>query len=310
MTSIQQGKTIARVLSTRSPSEIAVFGATYINVSPEDYLAAMHNLDRLRKSPHFLAIRQFSTPPKLSDLEGFTLDDDDLKDLKKCKPGKCELQLPAESIEEVQNLVNWSGPNVAAQVNKLAQQMALELLIKYQKEGNGALGTYRDKEQPLSVIEQFESLVHHSSSFSRYLPDLKNYLIGYPQAQLPNAENFFLWEKVKFGLKPTLRINHVIIYRNPGASGPTNSITVKQLYASHYFQNALDVSMCVKDNIQPQENGFYLITVKGSCQAGLTGPKGAIIRKIATSRVRSSLESSLTHIKSVLESGRADVVNE
>ena len=79
--SIQQGKTTARVLSTRSPSEIAVFGATFINASPEDYLAAMQNLDRLRKSPNFLAIRQFSIPPKLSDLEAFTLEDDDIKEI-------------------------------------------------------------------------------------------------------------------------------------------------------------------------------------------------------------------------------------
>jgi len=225
--SIQRGQAVVQVLSTRSPSEIAVFGATYINASPEDYLAAMQNLDNLRKSSNFLALRQFSTPPKLSDLEGFTLEDDDIKDLRNCKPGKCELQLPAESIKELQNSVNWSAPDVAAQVNKLAQTKALEWLIKYQKEGNRALGIYYDKEQPLSVVDQFESLVHHSSPFSRYLPDLKNYLIGYPQAQLPNAESFFLWEKVKFGLKPTLRMNHVIIYRNPGASGPTNLITIK-----------------------------------------------------------------------------------
>jgi len=28
-----------------------------------------------------------------------------------------------------------------------------------------------------------------------------------PQTQLPNSESFFYWERVKFGLKPTLRMN-------------------------------------------------------------------------------------------------------
>ena len=46
---------------------------------------------------------------------------------------------------------------------------------------------------------------------------------------------------------------------------------------------------------------LYLITVKGSRQAGLTGPKGTIIRKKAISKMSSSLETSLVHIKGALE---------
>jgi hypothetical protein len=62
-----------------------------------------------------------------------------------------------------------------------------------------------------------------------------------------------------------------------------------------------DLSVCAKDSSQPDEKGFYLITVKGSRQAGLTGPKGSIVRKKAISKISSSLETSLTHIKGVLE---------
>jgi len=76
------------------------------------------------------------------------------------------------------------------------------------------------------------------------------------------------------------------------------------IYASHYFETALDLSVCVRDNSQPDGRGFYLITVKGSRQAGLTGPKGAIIRKAALSRIRSSLEASLLQAKRVLESSQ------
>src|SRR5262249_33500827 len=96
---IQQGKAVTKVLSTKTPEEVAVFGAIYINASPEDYLKAAQNVEALRKSPNYLGVRKFSSPPQLSDLEGFTLDEDDIKDLKNCKPGACELQLPAESIE-------------------------------------------------------------------------------------------------------------------------------------------------------------------------------------------------------------------
>lgn len=297
---IQHGKAVTKVLSTTTPAEVAVFGAIYINASPEQYLKAAQNLDALRKSPNYLGVRRFSSPPKLSDLEGFALDEDDIKDLKNCKPGKCELQLPAESMEEFKTHVNWSAPDSPAQVNSLAQKMALEELVRYQRDGNSALGSYYDKEHPLHVVEQFESLLHESS-MSHYLPDLERYLIDYPRAELPNAESIFYWENVKFGLKPTLRMNQMVIYRGPGPSRPLDSVAIKQLYASHYFQTALDVSVCAKDTSQPDEKGFYMITIKGSRQAGLTGPKGSIVRKKAISKLSSSLETSLVHIKGALE---------
>jgi hypothetical protein len=302
---IQHGKAVTKVLSTKTPAEVAVFGAVYIHGSVENYLKAAQNVTSLRGSPNYLGIQQFSTPPKLSDLQGFVLEEDDINDLKNCKPGHCELQLPAESIEEFKTQVNWSAPDVAAQVNGLAQKMALEELVRYQKDGNSALGSYYDKEHPVHVIEQFQSLLRESSSMPRYLPDLEQYLMDYPRTQLPNSKDVFYWERVKFGLKPTLRMNHMVIDRGSGTPGAIDSVAIKQLYASHYFQTALDLSVCAKDSSRPEEKGFYLITVKGSRQAGLTGPKGSMIRKTAVSRTRSSLESSLMHIKKVLEGDHA-----
>lgn len=302
--SIEHGKAVAQVLAAPATSEVIVFGAVYVNASPENYLRAAQNLDSLRGLPNYLGIRQFSAPPKLSDLEGFVLEDDDIKELKSCRPGKCQLQLPTESMEAFQKLVNWSAPDVATQVNRLAQKMALEELIRYQKDGKCALGTYYDKEHPLSVVDQFESLLSESASMTHYLPNLQHYLIAYPQAQLPNTESLFYWERVKFGLKPTLRLNQMVIYRGSQPSGPIESVAIKQLYASHYFQTALDLSVCVRAGSRSDEKGFYLITVKGSRQAGLTGPKGTIVRKAAMSRIRSSLEASLMHMKRVLEASQ------
>jgi hypothetical protein len=301
---LEQGKAVAKILPSLEPSEVVVFGAIRIHASPEDYLRLAQNLDSLRALPNYLGVRQFSTPPKLSDLEGFILEDDDIKDLRSCRPGKCQLQLPSNAMEEFQASLDWHAPDVVARVNRMAQKMALEELVRYQKDGNSALGTYYDKEQPLRVTDQFESLLNQSRALPNYLPELQHYLSGYPQAQLPHAESVFYWERVKFGLKPTLRMNHMMIYRGDRTSRAMDYVAIKQLYASHYFETALDLSVCVPDNSQPEGRGFYLITVKGSRQAGLTGPKGAIIRKAALSRTRSSLEASLLQVKRVLESSQ------
>ena len=298
---IQRGKTIAKVLESRTPDEVFVFGGVYIAAAPESYLKLAGDLDQLRKLPGFLAIRRFSDPPQLSDLEGFTLEDEDIKDLKDCKPGHCEMQLPAENMEEFQRSIKWSAPDVAAQVNHLAQQMALQAVVAYESGGNAALGAYRDKKHPAEMAETFQSLLSRSKALPVYLPDLNRYLLEYPQFKLDNAENRFYWEKVNFGLKPTLRIVHAIIYRGTGPSEPAYAVAVKQIYSSHYFRAALDLSICVREADGAKQRGFYLISLKGSEQAGLTGFKGGIVRHVAVGKTRSSLERALTTIKQKLE---------
>lgn len=105
---IRSGKTLAKILDSRTADEVFVFGAVYVEATPENYLRLAGDVAALRKLPSYLAIRKFSDPPQLTDLDGFTLEADDVSELRTCKPGKCEIQLPAESMEEFQRSVNWS----------------------------------------------------------------------------------------------------------------------------------------------------------------------------------------------------------
>ena len=165
--SITNGKALAKILGTGSADQILVFGAVHIDSTPEKYLKFAADIDALRKLPGYLAIRKFSDPPLLSDLDGFTLEEEDVKQLKDCRPGHCEIQLPAESMEEFQKSVNWSAMDVADQVNRSARRMALEALLRYEEGGNAALGTYRDKNHPAAVAETFESLLSRSKKLPR-----------------------------------------------------------------------------------------------------------------------------------------------
>src|SRR4029450_1914759 len=76
-------------------------------------------------------------------------------------------------------------------------------------------------------------------------------------------------------------------------------VAIKQLYASHYFHTALDLTVCVADPAAP--GGFYLLTLKASEQEGLTGVKGSILRRVAVGKIRGSLESALASIKRTVE---------
>jgi len=301
ITAVRNGQPVAKTLPSRTPAEVFLFGAVYIHATPESYARFAHDYDRLRKIPSNLALGVFSDPPRLSDLKGFALDSNDISALKNCKPGDCQIQLPASGMEELHKSVNWSAADVNDQVNQLLQNAILQGLIAYQREGNAALGAYNDKPDPTEVPKQFAYMLSYGKAFPVYLPDFYRYLLDYPQSKPPNVENAFYWAKVKFGLKPTLRVVHVVTLRGNPADPIAYAIAEKQLYSSHYFETALDLAFCVRGTDDKKQPGFYLIMVMGSEQAGLTGVKGSIVRKTAVGRSISNLKDVLTTIKSTLE---------
>ena len=134
-----------------------------------------------------------------------------------------------------------------------------------------------------------------------YLPELEHYLLDYPKASTNAVKSEFYWEKVNFGLKPTFRIVQAVLFRAASPDKPAYAVAVKQLYASHYFETALDLTFCVPETDDTKPTAFYLIKVLASEQSGLTGPEGSIVRHAAVGRSVSSLQKSLMGIKNTLE---------
>jgi hypothetical protein len=299
---IRSGKAVAKILDAPTADEVFVFGAVYVRSTPEEYLKLALDVDALKKLPNYLAIQKFSNPPQISDLDGFSLDAEDFKALQKCRESKCEVQLPTEAIDEFRTKVNWSAPDANDQANRIAKRMVLEALERYQEGGNVALGVYRDKDHPAAVEEEFQSLVARAKALPVYLPELQKYLLNYPKADSAHIESEFYWEKVNFGLKSTVRLLQAVLYRGSDPTGPAYAVAVKQLYASHYFHTALDMTVCVRDD--DNGPGMFLVTLKGSQQAGLTGFKGSIVRKVAVDKSRSSLERALAAMKVSLETSQ------
>jgi hypothetical protein len=297
---IRSGQSVAKILDSSTADEVFVFGAVYVRSTPEEYLKLASDIDALKKLPSYLAIHKFSDSPLLSDLDGLSLEEDDFKDLQKCREGKCEIQLPTDAMEEFHTKVNWSTPTARDEANQIAKNLMLEALRKYKEGGNAELGVYRDKSHPAAVEQAFQSLISRSKAFPVYLPELQSYLLNYPNANSEHIESEFYWEKVNFGLKPTIRLLQAVIYRGGDTNGPENAVAVKQLYASHYFHTALDLTVCVRDGAD-KASGMFLITLKGSEQAGLTGIKGSIVRKVAVDKTRSSLQRALAAMKVSLE---------
>lgn len=302
--SIRRGQSVAKAMPSRMADEVFLFGAVYIHASPESYVKFANDFDRLRQLPNYLALGVFSTPPQLSDLKGFAFTDEEIQALKSCKAGHCSLQMPAGDIEEFQKSIDWSAADANEKMNQRLQKIALERLSTYQREGNQALGVYNDKHDPTEVAQQFAYMLSYAKALPEQLPEFYHYLLEYPKAKPANVEDTFYWTRVKFGLKPTLRIVQVSTLRGKPAEPVAYAIAEKQLYSSHYFETALDLSFCVRDTADARQSGFYLIMVMGSEQTGLTGIKGSIVRKAAVGRSVSNLQKALESMRATLESGQ------
>jgi hypothetical protein len=298
---IRSGQPVAKTMPSRAPAEVFLFGAIYIHAAPESYLQFARDFDRLRKLPNYLALGVFSNPPQMSDLKGFSFEKDDIESLKNCKPGDCLIQMPTSSIEELQRSIDWSATDVSEQVNQHLRKTALDRLLAYQREGNPALGVYNDKRDPTVVPKQFAYMLSYSKALPEQLPEFYNYLLAYPKAKPANVEDTFYWARVKFGLKPTLRVVQMVTMRGKPADPVAYAVAEKQLYSSHYFETALDLSFCIRGGDDAKQPGFYLIMAMGSEQAGLTGVKGSIVRKAAVGRSVSNLQNALTTIRNTLE---------
>lgn len=300
MTEIHAGGAISKALPSRNTGEVFLFGAIHIHARPEQYLAYSQDFERLRKVPDYLALGVFSRPPKMSDLEGFGLDSEDVQGLKSCKAGECLVQMPAGAMSELQQSIQWSSADVNDEVNAYLRRTALQRVADYESQGNMALGIYNDKRDPTEVAKAFAFMLSYSKVLPQRVPGFYDYLLTYPESRPDNVQDVIYWERVKFGLKPTLRIVHKLMMKGMVNDPVVCAVAEKQLYASHYFETAIDLSFCIRDDTQPS-NGFYLISLMGSEQAGLSGAKGAIIRKVAVGRSESNLQKALVTIRQDLE---------
>jgi hypothetical protein len=298
---IDAGRPVAKVLPWGGPSEVYVFGAVHVEGSPDTYLEAARDVARLSGTPGYQGIGEIREDATVADLSTLAFDPDDVKALKNCREGSCDVQLPTSGIQRFRDGVDWSRPDAADQANALARPGVLQLVQAYRRGGNEALGEYRDRQRPARVADHFQTMVGRASALPDVLPELRRYLLEYPNAELAGADSFFYWEKVSFGLKPTIRVNHAVIHRGTAQGRDFGVVAIKQLYATHYFHTALDMSVCVDDGATVAPHGFYLLTLKGSEQEGLTGVKGSTLRKIVVDKTRSSLESALASIKRSLE---------
>jgi hypothetical protein len=299
---LDAGAAVVRSLDTPVRREIAHVGAVRIDAPAERFVDRFGDIERFESGPGIPQIGRFGTPPRLDDLASLTLPAKDVAGLATCRPGDCDVKLSTAAMARFRNQVNWSSPNAARQAQEVARALILELVQAYQAHGNDALGHYDDGSEPLPVAEQFRALLTSGNLLPLPVPELMAYLDDYPRNRPSGAQDFFYWSVVDFGLKPTVRVNHVIIYPLAARpSGVSHVIAIKQLYASHYFHTTLELRFLVHDERHADRRGFYLLSITRSRSDGTSGLTGSLLRPVISRRSRHAVRRYLEHLKRQVE---------
>ncbi len=289
------GEPVTQLLEADPSREVAIFGAVWINAPASRYIAALRDIEQFEKGDSFLATKRISSPPRLEDFDALRLPEEDIADLKTCKVGNCELKLSEAALTRIQQEIDWSKPTASADAERAVRKMAFDYVNGYLQGGNARLAAYRDRKRPTFVGAEFAEMTGRMPELTEYLPDLRKYLLEYPRATLPRSESILYWQNVKFGLKPTVRINHLTIVEEPTHVAAVS----KMLYATHYFWTAIELRVLVPD--PARGDGVWFVTVNRSRSDGLSGFVGSLIRRRVRSEAEKGMEAALTITKMRME---------
>jgi hypothetical protein len=296
---IQAGTPVVKLRRGRDSSETRLMGVVKIQGSPEEFIERYRDVVRFEKGTGVLQIGRFSEPPRVSDLAALTVDEGDIEDVKECRPGDCAIKMSEVTMNAFRG-IDWAEADATEKANRLARRMIVDFLESYQSGGNQALGLFHDKKKPLLVGRQFEEMME-DPDLPVYFPELFRFLLDYPASPLPGSEEIFYWSKVDFGLKPVIRLNHVVIFR-PEIGTVKYTIASKMLYTTHYFNTGVELKFLVQE---PDSAGsYYLVIGNRSRSDGLTGFTGAVLGGKIRGKAREGLGSYLAAVKSNLERAR------
>jgi hypothetical protein len=300
-TALDRGTRVVKLLPVADKREVAVCGVVRVHGSPA-VIAKMFQHTMIQKSAKsLLASGRFSNPPSLADVETLTLENRDIEDLRKCVVGECKLKLSAGMIRRFQTEVDWNSADYRVQVTALFRQLLVEYVRDYIARGNLALIEYSDQNPPVKVDEEQNSLLQSLVYINDFAPEFAKYLRDFPSTKRTDVQDVVTWTKIKFGLKPVIILTHVATYEPSTDRAHKVLIVSRQIYANHYFDSSLALSLALHLPTTDDSSKAYLLYTNHTRADALDGSFSKVKRNIARSEAEASLTTLLEQTKVNIE---------
>ena len=296
---LDRGDVIARALPS-DKGQIAVFAATRLNAAPGALVEWTRAIEDLKQSPLVLSVRRFSEPPHESDLDGLSLEDGELDELRRCRTGSCNVKLAADEIAYVRQAIRAAGDNWREAAQLAFRRILVERVRLHRSRGLLALPSYADRGHPMSVGEAFSAIAARSPYLTRAFPDVVNSLLA-PSPEPTGHESFYYWSRERYGAGRTVVTITCVRLLQPGGDARPQALSIStQLYASHYIEGALGVTAVVCDDAR---EACYLAYLNRTQIDLLGGFFGAFKRAAIEGRIESDTPNLLRGVRQRLESG-------
>ena len=275
-----------------------MFAASRFDAEPEALVRWTQAIEALKRSPFVVAIRRFSNPPVLSDLDALALDEVDLDGIRQCQTGDCSVKLAAHEIESLKKAAD-AGTDWKAAVQSEFRQLVLSRVTKYRAEGIGGIPAYADQSLPTLPRAEFAGIVARSPHLRNYLPAIADRLSSNPRAEIPSTESFLYWSKEQYGSgKPVIAVTHVHIVRPVGPSLPSVVVIGQEVFASHYRAGSLGTTFVLDGGTTR-----YLVYVNRSRLDKLGGTFGGLKRTLIERKLASEVRTGIEAVRKRIESG-------
>jgi len=283
---LDRGQVLVRVLPGQE-REITVFCAAAFDRGGEALVQGVRRIEELKRGPYVLAIGRFSDPPRIGDLAGLALDEEDLQSIRNCRLSDCAVKLSGSEMEQLRRAA-VPGTNAKNSLQDAFRSLVLERVSAYKARGHEGIPGYQDTRTPVDLKIEFSGIVRNSPYLIERMPQFAAYLEGYPRIQAPVPESFFYWSKEKIGRKPVISVTHVSIIRGENrADLPEVLVAGKQVFATHYMNGALALTAVVGGRDGAPR---YLVYLNRSRVDMLGGFLGWIKRSIVEERLESETE--------------------
>ena len=298
-TRLNAGEALVELLPADA-KEVAVRAATRIEADPGRLIHWTRRIEELHAGRYVSAVGRFSEPPRLEDLDALTLEDEDLTDLRRCRPGKCDVKLSDVEIAKVRDAMSGAGMHWKPALQDTFRRIVLARAERYLAEGHTATASYHDTKKPILLDREFAAVAEEVAlAYPRLFP-LTNYLALYPRGELQDVESFLFWSKERLGAKPIVSVTHVAMITSTDARRREALVARKQVYASHYVLGSLSF-MAI--SAAPDGSQQYLVYLNRSRSDVFDGLFGGLIRRTIARRLRAEAPQALLALRHKLESG-------
>lgn len=295
---LDRGDVVVRVLPSRD-GQLSVFASSRLDAPAEALVTWTRAIAELKQSKFVRAVRRFSDPPVLEDLDALVLDEGDVEAVRQCRVGDCGVKLERHELESLRAAT--AGPEWRAAIQQEFRRVVLNRVNAYRSEGLAGLAPSVDRRDGLQPKDAFAAILAASPYLRDRLPGIGSRLMDYPRVDVPGVESFFYWSKDQYSTgKGVISVTHVDVVRPDAVGAPAVLVLGKEIFATHYRTGSLGVTAVVHDPVFDQR---YLVYINRSQVDLLHGLFGGLKRKLIEGRLASESESFVRLVRTRLESG-------